>query len=291
MGDAVFAVNHTFQSAAVANANGTALGVGGLPAVGVQVEGITTATVTFEGTIDGSTWYAIQAVTLTNGTIATSTAADGLFMVPVTGLDQFRCRISGYSAGTITVSGKAVTHGSGTLNDIDVAGTETVTVGSITAGETVIGRVGSVSASIPLTPTITGGAYSAGDAVGGLLTFTNAARVSGYGGVIKNVLIVDDAGQDAELELWLFDQTFTNMSDNAPWAPSEADLENLIVVISTEDSGQGWMAAGTPSACDIEVARSYKLTGTSMFGQLVTRGTPTFAATDDVTVTISLLQD
>ena len=51
------------------------------------------------------------------------------------------------------------------------------------------------------------------------------------------------------------------------------------------------MAAGTPSACDIEVSRAYKLTGTSMFGQLVTRGTPTYAATDDVTVTVSLLQD
>jgi len=39
------------------------------------------------------------------------------------------------------------------------------------------------------------------------------------------------------------------------------------------------------------VAQRYDLTGTSMFGQLVTRGTPTFAAVDDVTVKIGLLQD
>jgi len=35
----------------------------------------------------------------------------------------------------------------------------------------------------------------------------------------------------------------------------------------------------------------YDLTGTSMFGQLVTRGTPTFVATDDVTARICLVQD
>jgi len=418
MADAVFAINHTFQSAAVANANGTALSVGGLPAVGVQVEGITTATVTFEGTIDGSTWYAVQGVNATTGAMATSTTADGLFQVPVTGYDQLRCRISGYSAGTITVSGKAVTHGgasapvdvvdrigrlvgkmtnydvlaSGTLGvaqatvelacaglgtvgcglsgtwagtivaEVEVgdsvwdpiplvnnstgaaalsttangnfllgvagaltlrirmsaysSGTATVYLEGSSAGNGVflsrsiptglnsigtmgldagtnnIGRVGSEGITISQTPTVTVGAYSAGDVVGGLLTFANAARVATYGGVIKNVLIVDDAGQDAELELWLFNQAFTPIADNGAWAPAEADLENLITVVSTETSDQGWIAAGTPSICDIEVSRRYDLVGTSMFGQLVSpTDTPTFAATDDITVKVLLLQD
>jgi len=162
-------------------------------------------------------------------------------------------------------------------------GAGTVTIGSV--------NVVSEGATISQTPTVTAGAYSAGDAVGGLLTFANAARVSGGGGAIKDVLLVDDAGQDAELELWLFDRTFTAMADNAAWAPSEADLEHLVTVISTEDSARGWMAAGTPSAIEIEVARRYDLNGTSLFGQLVTRGTPTFAATDDLTVKVGLLQD
>ena len=94
-----------------------------------------------------------------------------------------------------------------------------------------------------------------------------------------------------EMELWLFDRAFTPIADNGAWAPAEADLENLIMVISTEDSGQGWMDAGTPSVCDIEVSRRYTLNGTSLFGQLVTRGAPTLVATDDVTVKVALLQD
>jgi len=154
-----------------------------------------------------------------------------------------------------------------------------------------LGVAGSEGATVSQTPEITAGAYSAGDAVGGLLTFANAARRSGGGGVIKTVTIIDDAGQDAELELWLFDRTFTAIADNSAWAPAEADLERLIGVISTEESSQGWLAAGTPSAVTIDVSARYDVTGTSMFGQLVTRGTPTYVATDDLTIKVGLLQD
>lgn len=143
--------------------------------------------------------------------------------------------------------------------------------------------------SISQTPVVTAGAYSANDVVGGLLTFEGASRDHDEGGVIKDVIILDDAGQDAALELWLFKETFTAIADNAAWAPSEADLRNLVAVISTSDGT--WYAAGTPSVSRIEVSQRYDLTGTSLFGQLVTRGTPTYAATDDVTVIIGLLQD
>ena len=147
------------------------------------------------------------------------------------------------------------------------------------------------SHSIPIsqTPTVTAGAYAANDAVGGLLTFAGAARVAGDGGVIKDILINDDAGRDAEMELWLFRDTFTAMVDNAAWAPSEADLRLLVGVISTTNGA--WFAAGTPSVAVVESSQGYTCVGTSLFGQLVTRGTPTFVATDDVTVTIFLLQD
>jgi len=143
--------------------------------------------------------------------------------------------------------------------------------------------------SISQTPTVTAGAYDANDAVGGLLTFANAARVTGKGGRIKSLILLDDAGQDAEMELWLFNATFTAMADNAAWAPSEADLRKLVGIVTT--AGGAWFAAGTPSAARVEVSQRYDLAGTSLFGQLVTIGTPTFAATDDVTVIIRLETD
>ena len=163
-----------------------------------------------------------------------------------------------------------------------------LTQGTVNLGDIDI-PITSYGVTVSQTPAVTAGAYLAGDTVGGLLTFALAARVAGGGGAVLSALMVDDAGQDVALELWLFNQTFGAVADNAPWAPAEADLENLIGVIYS--TAGAWAAAGTPSVNSIETSIRYDLTGTSMFGQLVTRGTPTFAAVDDVTVKIGLLQD
>lgn len=188
-----------------------------------------------------------------------------------------------------------VSDGGGTLSIDDAGGSITVDDGGGTlsvgcAGtENHIGQVGAEGDTIWQTPTVTVGAYLANDCVGGMLTFASAARNAGGGGVLKDVIILDDAGQDAELELWLFNASFTSPGDNAPWAPSQADLRKLVAIASTADGA--WRAAGTPSAIVIEVSQRYDLVGTSMFGQLVTRGTPTFLATDDVSTAVGLLQD
>lgn len=145
--------------------------------------------------------------------------------------------------------------------------------------------------TITVEPTVTAGAYIAGDCVGGELTFANAGRINGGGGVIKNMVILDDAGQDVELELWLFDTTITSPGDNAPWVCPEDELETLVAIITTADGA--YFAAGTPSAARVEASQRYDCAAgdTDLYGQLVTRGAPTYAATDDVTVRIMLLQD
>jgi len=145
-------------------------------------------------------------------------------------------------------------------------------------------------AIIAFTPTVTAGAYVAGDNVGGLLTFANAARVTGGGGVIKDFVLIDDASQSAQMELWLFDQTFTAGADNAVWMPVEAELENLITVISSLE-GVWYTGGATATVMAAEVSRRYDVVGTSLFGRLVTRGAPTYVATDDLSVHLNMLQD
>lgn len=100
----------TLQSAATATGNGTAVDCtpvsdGPYYSLTAQVQGITTATVTWEGTVDGSNWVAIQATNLNSGAAATTATADGLFRLTVLGLRQVRARISAYTSGTITVTG------------------------------------------------------------------------------------------------------------------------------------------------------------------------------------------
>lgn len=100
---------HVFQSAAMANGNGEAMDIEGVPGTYVRVEGIVEATVNFEGMKDGSAWCAIRVLDSTldinSDVIVLRTLTDGLFWVPPGGLKQLRCRISEYSAGTIDVQG------------------------------------------------------------------------------------------------------------------------------------------------------------------------------------------
>ncbi len=121
--------HHVFQSAVVTNTSGTALSTKYYSVVGVQVEGIVTGTVAFSGTIDGSTWYGVQAVNANDGAVATSTTSDGLFFLGVGGLRQVRCPVTGYTSGTITVSGFAYEQGGG-VADVSLAAGSAVTVSS-----------------------------------------------------------------------------------------------------------------------------------------------------------------
>lgn len=173
-------------------------------------------------------------------------------------------------------------------NRVEVVLPDDTIIGTITDAVTVSKSGTAILASSPVSA---GTIYTAGDNLGGLLTFTNAAKVVGGGGKIMGVIITDDAGQDADTELWLFDRTFTAGVDNAPWSPVEVELHNLVAIISTKESSQGWIDAGTPSVCDIEVARRFNCIGTSLFGRLVTRGTPTEVAIDDIRVRLMLSQD
>lgn len=101
------------QSAAVATGNGTSIstilqGDGAYRTLTVQIEGITTATVTFEGTIDGTNWVAIQFTNLNSASAATTATADGIYRADITGITTVRARISAWTAGTINVYGIAV---------------------------------------------------------------------------------------------------------------------------------------------------------------------------------------
>lgn len=134
-----YSTEHTFHDSVVVTAAGTAMDVRGLSSVGIQAEGITTATITFQGTIDGSTWYAIQAVNQNDGSVATTTTADGLFMVPVAGLKQVRANLTSWTAGTVIVSGIGMPYPTGVdVADVSAvlgAATDPTYIGDINFGE------------------------------------------------------------------------------------------------------------------------------------------------------------
>ena len=168
-----------------------------------------------------------------------------------------------------------------------------VYTGAATGGSDVhIGQVGGAAIVAAQTPTITAGAYSAKDAVGGKLTFANAARMVGGSGILQAITIICKTGVSAELVLTLFDTDFTANNDNVGFDPSYADLANCIakILIAASD----YHTYTTRQVAQIRnLAVPFKLpaVGTSIFGQLMCTGTPTYTATDGLTVKLHIMQD
>lgn len=149
------------------------------------------------------------------------------------------------------------------------------------------GRTAQVSA----TPTITAGAYSAGDLVGGKLSFSSAVRSAGGGGMLHTVVITDLGKQDAVLDLVLFDSdpSGTTFTDNDPLDVADADLTKIVGVVQVltyTDFNDNSVA------CEPAAGIVFKLaSGTTLYGALVARTAPTYASTSDLTVRLGILQN
>jgi hypothetical protein len=145
--------------------------------------------------------------------------------------------------------------------------------------------------SITVAPTISTGIYAAGDALGGLLTFTNAVLSAGASGLITKVQVTDEDQELTPVDLVLFNQTFTATADNAPFDPSDADLANCIgyIDVAATDYSDFVDNSVAVKSSGLRMPFPVTLVGTSLFGQLkIASGTPTYTATDDVTVKITV---
>lgn len=147
----------------------------------------------------------------------------------------------------------------------------------------------SVIKTISVTPVI----YAATDyvdsgTVGNLMEFANMVTASGRGGIIQTAIGIDDAGQEPELELWLFDRAITPSVDTNQFSITEGDMENFIGVIKL--AAGNWKDGGTPSgATRAGLGLAFQSNGTSIFGVLKVVGTYNAAAVDDITIKITTL--
>jgi hypothetical protein len=106
----------TMQDAATATGNGTSLIVGvssaapgaNLGAVGVQIIGTFSATITFEATTDGTNWTSIMATELADDSRATTATAAGHYTILYGSAIRIRARISAYTSGTVTVKARLI---------------------------------------------------------------------------------------------------------------------------------------------------------------------------------------
>ena len=150
--------------------------------------------------------------------------------------------------------------------------------------------VGGITDTISATPTLTASsAYASGNTGGGLLTFANAARVSS-GQVIK-VVVASKSAQTSSMDLVLLDAnpTSTTVTDKSAVALAVADSAKVVGTVNLLN----WTNTGTTSNCTVSGAGlTFKIpTGTTLYGILIMRGTPTFTSTSDITINLGVIQD
>lgn len=136
---------------------------------------------------------------------------------------------------------------------------------------------------VSATPTLDTNAYASGDCLHTAVIEFALALPASHTGFVEKMVIVDALAQSQPCELWLFKSTVTPAAANAAHSISDADALLCIGVIS---SGPYYASALNSVSVAKALSLAINTTGTSLFGILVTRGTPTYGVGS---LTVSLL--
>jgi len=140
-------------------------------------------------------------------------------------------------------------------------------------------------------PTVSTSAFVAGYCVGGLLAFTNAARASGGSLLVASAVLQDESKQNAVIDLILFDDnpSASTFTDHVALDILAADLPLVAGCISFPAAAYTFATTSIQSVSNIGI--EVALVGTSLYGVMVVHGTPTWAAADDLSVKLVVIQD
>src|SRR5271165_3521774 len=152
------------------------------------------------------------------------------------------------------------------------------------------------SSFISVTPTVTASStYSAGNTVGGLMTFLGAVVPSSNTGILESVTITSKTVQTGEIDLYLFNQnpSASTWTDKSAPAINAADVSKVIGVYKLSSTASG---LGTHTIYNLNgIAQSFGilLPNQALYGVLVTPAQPSaqFGTTSDLVVTLGILND
>jgi hypothetical protein len=142
------------------------------------------------------------------------------------------------------------------------------------------------------TVTVTAGAYTTGQVVGGLLTITNTFRTSGGSGTILNVGVSVKTALTAPFDVIFFGTNPSNstFTDNASLAVNVADLPFIAGIVHCTDL----VSLGTPQilqAYNVNIPVKNGSSNTSLYAVIVIRGAETFASTSALGLNVQFQQN
>lgn len=301
-----------------------AMDVTAFRALTLQLTGTWSATISVQFSADGgTTWVTARGWNVNTGSVFFGTS-NGLFVFPIPAGVQMRVRTTTYTSGTITgaaaltampvapydinnthsnqnIVGTVASTAADSGNPVKTGSKYNATLPTFTDGNRAdtqsdingFTRVaGAVTKQITAIPTVsTSPAYSAGDLIGGKISLANASRAATLGGTITSVVLSDKAKQSAATDVVFFtaDPSNTTFTDNAALAVNAADLINIVGVVPIT-SWSSFSANSVGYANGVGLGFTLAA-GTTLYAALVSRGTPTYASTSDIQLTVGIVPD
>ena len=148
------------------------------------------------------------------------------------------------------------------------------------------------------TPTVDTGAFATGDLIGaaaialtGAVIGDGATGLEEHGGYIQSVVVTDLAKQSANLDVVFFDvdPSNTTFTENDPFDPHDTDILQIVGVAAVTD----WKAFNDSSvgqAMNLAIPFVLENGNNILYAVLVSRGAPTYAATD-LTLRVGILDE
>lgn len=129
--------------------------------------------------------------------------------------------------------------------------------------------------------------YTAGDQLGGQLVFPNALRATGAG-TIATATLVDRSNILGAIDMYLFSQAVTPITDNSPTNFSDADMQYFVGTVSFPPpvAFVNNRVATVPA-----IGLAVQISGTTLYGYLATLTSHNFfSAANDITINLVVHQ-
>lgn len=131
--------------------------------------------------------------------------------------------------------------------------------------------------------------YTVGDQAGTIFTIAGAARVTGGGGIIQSIVLLDKGDVGTDYRIYFYRASVTLAADNAAFAVSDTDMESLCGMVqmpSLIDVGANRIASLG------NVGLGYDCAATSLFAAIETRtSNAVYAAATDLHLIVYLALD
>lgn len=147
---------------------------------------------------------------------------------------------------------------------------------------------------ISRTPTVDTSIYAAKDNIGGVLEFAGLTCPGTKTGSIVGLMLSDKSDNAAEYDIVFFRTAVSassNINDQAAFDPSDTDLAtNMLPVVNLETTDHFSFNDNGISSLSSLSSRAWSTTttfaGGTIYAAIVSRGTPTYAGTADLTLTL-----